>query len=155
MNRLSRDVKFLTETRKIWPDAVLDQRLSISCEDPSHPSGSGVDSLQCSYCLHSLILARFLFWSLPRLRDCEEACSLFMQDHADLIRKEVKLRWDEASDEFEEDIVATEFCSEKARICDVDAKGISHMIDEASRKEKLLKEDREEKERTATKTQAK
>ncbi|CAE7543324.1 unnamed protein product [Symbiodinium microadriaticum] len=124
MNRLSRDVKFLTETRKIWPDAVLDQRLSISCEDPSHPSGSGV-----------------------------EACSLFMQDHADLIRKEVKLRWDEASDEFEEDIVATEFCSEKARICDVDAKGISHMIDEASRKEKLLKEEREEKERIATKTQ--
>ncbi|CAE7456438.1 GRTP1 [Symbiodinium natans] len=112
MNRLSRDVKYLTETRKIWPDEVLDQRLSISCEDPSHPSGSGV-----------------------------EACSLFMEESANLIRKEVKLRWDEASEEFEEDIVAAEFCSEKARICDEDAKGISHMIDEASRKEKLLKED--------------
>ncbi|CAE7746286.1 unnamed protein product [Symbiodinium pilosum] len=123
INRLSKDVKYLTETRKIWPDAVLDQRLSISCEDPSHPSGSGA-----------------------------EACGLFMEDFAQLIRTEVKLRWDETSEEFEEDIVASEFCTEKAKICDADSKGISHMIDEASRKEKLLKEEREEKERLATKT---
>mmetsp|Transcript_24206 Transcript_24206/g.45708 ORF Transcript_24206/g.45708 Transcript_24206/m.45708 type:complete len:171 (+) Transcript_24206:37-549(+) len=123
MNRLSKDVKYLTETQKMWPDAVLDERLSMACEDPGHPSGSG-----------------------------QEACGLFLEDYASLIRKEVKLRWDEDSEEFEEDIVATHFCAEKAKICDIEAKGISHMIEESSRRDKLLKEEREEKERLANKT---
>eukprot|EP00913_Durusdinium_trenchii_P022605 g21229.t1 len=52
-----------------------------------------------------------------------------------------KARWDEDSEEFEEDISPKEFCTEKARICEADAKGLSHMLDEASRKEKHLKEE--------------
>ncbi|CAJ1367278.1 unnamed protein product [Effrenium voratum] len=122
MERLSKDVKYLTETRKVWPDSVLDERLAIACSDPSHPSGTGV-----------------------------EGCTMFVQDHSRLIKQEVNSRWDEDSEEFEEDIVAAEFCADKARICDVTAKGIGHMIDEASRKEKHLKEEREEKERLANK----
>mmetsp|Transcript_20541 Transcript_20541/g.33783 ORF Transcript_20541/g.33783 Transcript_20541/m.33783 type:complete len:134 (+) Transcript_20541:2-403(+) len=118
MEKLAKDVRYLSEVQKVWPDSVLDERLAVSCNDPQHPSGSGT-----------------------------EACQLFIADHAKLIKLEANARWDEDSEEFEEDINVAEFCEEKARVCGENEKGLNHMIGEANRKEKALKEEKEEKER--------
>eukprot|EP00434_Breviolum_minutum_P016107 symbB.v1.2.014196.t1/scaffold981.1/size258483/7 len=122
MEKLAKDVRYLSEVQKVWPESVLDERLAMSCNDPLHPSGSGT-----------------------------EACQLFIQDNAKLIKLEANARWDENSEEFEEDINVMEFCTEKAKICGENEKGLNHMISEANRKEKALKEEKAEKERISNK----
>eukprot|EP00931_Biecheleriopsis_adriatica_P067025 TRINITY_DN41232_c0_g1_i1.p1 TRINITY_DN41232_c0_g1~~TRINITY_DN41232_c0_g1_i1.p1 ORF type:complete len:175 (+),score=46.36 TRINITY_DN41232_c0_g1_i1:31-525(+) len=122
IGRLAKDVKFLTETRKMWPDSVMNERLLLACEDPTHPTGAGV-----------------------------EACNLFIEDHAKLVKQEVAKRWDEDSEEFEEDLVPAEFCREKAHICKEGMKGISQMMTESDIKQKALDEEKKEKEERAKK----
>eukprot|EP00913_Durusdinium_trenchii_P012414 g11654.t1 len=32
MEKLSKDVRYLSETEQVWPDAVLDERLALACQ---------------------------------------------------------------------------------------------------------------------------
>mmetsp|Transcript_80905 Transcript_80905/g.142720 ORF Transcript_80905/g.142720 Transcript_80905/m.142720 type:complete len:172 (-) Transcript_80905:146-661(-) len=120
MGRLAPDLKFLTETAQIWPQSVLEERLALACDDPKHPTGAGV-----------------------------EACNLFISEYHKSIVKEVKKRWDENSEEFEEDIVPAVFCTNIVSICKEGKQSLNEMMAFSERKEKLLKEEKEEKERAA------
>eukprot|EP00440_Ansanella_granifera_P055397 gb/GFBE01060055.1/.p1 GENE.gb/GFBE01060055.1/~~gb/GFBE01060055.1/.p1 ORF type:complete len:167 (+),score=58.36 gb/GFBE01060055.1/:1-501(+) len=122
IGRLSKDVKYLIMSQKMWTDSVMDERLALSCSDPKLPTGAGAD-----------------------------ACAVFIADYAKLIKKEVALRWDEDSEEFEEDLVPKAFCTEKAFICKDDTKGINQMMKESEVRQKNLDEEKEDKAKRAKK----
>eukprot|EP00930_Biecheleria_cincta_P095721 TRINITY_DN87658_c0_g1_i1.p1 TRINITY_DN87658_c0_g1~~TRINITY_DN87658_c0_g1_i1.p1 ORF type:complete len:172 (-),score=40.18 TRINITY_DN87658_c0_g1_i1:14-529(-) len=122
MGRLVKDVKYLVETRKMWTSDQLNSRLALACEDPQHPTGTGVD-----------------------------ACNAFIHHNANLVKAEVSSRWDEDSEEFEEDIVPKEFCRDKAFICKDGKMGLNEMMNFEQKKEADLKAEREEKEKRNTK----
>merc|ERR1712113_249819 len=113
---LSKDVKFLVESDKMWNPKDLAERIKVSCQDPGIASGA-----------------------------MKDACSYMMADFHEAIAREVALRWTEESEEFEEDIVPKEFC-EKVGICKEGHKTINEMISTSDRKEKDLKQEKEEKE---------
>merc|ERR1719499_1387259 len=117
MQQLSKDVKYLVETEKMWKPKDLTERIKVSCGDPALPSGA--------------------------MRD---ACGYMMSDYHQAIAREITLRWTEDSDEFEEDIVPAEFCA-KVGICKEGHKSIGEMISQSDRKEKDLKWEKEEKEK--------
>mmetsp|Transcript_41639 Transcript_41639/g.75565 ORF Transcript_41639/g.75565 Transcript_41639/m.75565 type:complete len:169 (-) Transcript_41639:212-718(-) len=122
MQALSKDVKYLVETGKMWKPTDLKERILASCEDPAIPNGAG-----------------------------KEACAHLVTDHSKVIAEEVSLRWREDSEEFEEDIVPKEFCY-KVQLCKDGDKNIGEMINRATEKEKALKEEQAEKERKKSKT---
>eukprot|EP00811_Abedinium_folium_P005307 NODE_14889_length_1079_cov_5.679622.p1 GENE.NODE_14889_length_1079_cov_5.679622~~NODE_14889_length_1079_cov_5.679622.p1 ORF type:complete len:255 (-),score=52.89 NODE_14889_length_1079_cov_5.679622:211-975(-) len=112
---LSKDVKYLVESDKMWRPKDLNERVEISCLDPSIASGA-----------------------------MRNACSYMLSDYRTVIAREVALRWSEDSDEFEEDIVPAELC-EKMGACREGHKMISEMIAASDTKEKALKDARAEK----------
>ncbi|CAE8696375.1 unnamed protein product, partial [Polarella glacialis] len=117
IGRLSKDVKHLIETKKMWTQPVLEERLAASCADPLLPKGAG-----------------------------NAACGVLIQDYGVVISKEVAKRWDEDAEEFEEDLVAKDFCSEKVDLCRDGSKTISQMLSESEVREKALKQEKDEKE---------
>eukprot|EP00747_Dinoflagellata_sp_TGD_P165289 gnl/TRDRNA2_/TRDRNA2_186370_c0_seq1.p1 gnl/TRDRNA2_/TRDRNA2_186370_c0~~gnl/TRDRNA2_/TRDRNA2_186370_c0_seq1.p1 ORF type:complete len:239 (+),score=75.87 gnl/TRDRNA2_/TRDRNA2_186370_c0_seq1:50-718(+) len=119
LEELAKDVKYLVESEKMWKEKDLEERLKISCQDPSLPTGA--------------------------MRD---ACGYMMADYHKQIAKEVALRWNEDSDEFEEDIVPRDFCT-KVGVCKQGHKTINQMIGESEKKEKQKKEQEEDKAATA------
>merc|ERR1712217_586053 len=76
------------------------------------------------------------------------ACGYMMADYHQAIAREITLRWTEDSEEFEEDIVPTEFCA-KVGICKEGHKSINEMISQSDRREKDLKWEKEQKEKSA------
>mmetsp|Transcript_96359 Transcript_96359/g.272534 ORF Transcript_96359/g.272534 Transcript_96359/m.272534 type:complete len:178 (-) Transcript_96359:149-682(-) len=121
MATLSKDVKYLVESESMWESSDLNSRIMVSCSDPALPSGA-----------------------------MQEACGYFVGDYRKIIARDVALRWDEDSEEFEEDIVPREFCL-KIGACKEGHKSISEMISQSDRKDKALKEEKEEKDRNAKK----
>lgn len=117
MKELSLDVKFLVESNKMWKQDVLRERISVSCGDPGIANGA-----------------------------LKDACGYMMADYHKGIATEVSSRWDEDSDEFEEDIVPKEFCL-KVGICKENHKSLTQMISTSDQKQKDMKEEQEEKER--------
>merc|ERR1719221_1260295 len=119
MHELSKDVKYLVESDKMWKPQDLKERIQVSCLDPSMPTGAFKD-----------------------------ACSMTMLDYHESMAREIALRWTEDADEFEEDIVPTEFC-QKVGICKEGQKTINQMISESDRREKDLAAEKQEKEKAA------
>mmetsp|Transcript_81299 Transcript_81299/g.169940 ORF Transcript_81299/g.169940 Transcript_81299/m.169940 type:complete len:189 (+) Transcript_81299:832-1398(+) len=116
---LSKDVKTLVEAEKMWTQKDLLGRIDISCMDPNLPSGA-----------------------------MQEMCSDFIEKYRQVIAKEVAKRWDENADEFEEGIVPGQFCFALGA-CQEKHETINEMIQKSNKKEKDLKEEREEKARAS------
>merc|ERR1712183_1253116 len=76
MQELSKDVKFLVESEKMWKPKDLKERIQHSCGDPTIPSGA-----------------------------MKDACGYMLADYHGVIAREIEKRWTEDSDEFEDDIV--------------------------------------------------
>lgn len=125
MTSLGKDVGFLIETGKMWKSEDLNARIAMSCMDPNLVQGA-----------------------------MQESCSDMIDEYSKVIAKDVALRWDEDAEEFEEDIVPTEFCA-KAGICKEGHKSINQMLSDGERKDKLMKEEKAEKERLAKKKKSK
>mmetsp|Transcript_131676 Transcript_131676/g.380871 ORF Transcript_131676/g.380871 Transcript_131676/m.380871 type:complete len:183 (-) Transcript_131676:120-668(-) len=121
METMAKDVKFLNEAGKMWKPDDLKARIGMSCMDPSLLQGA-----------------------------MQETCADMIDQHSKEIAKEVALRWNENSEEFEEDIVPAEFCA-KVGVCQDGHKSINQMMSEGTLKDKLMKEEKEEKERLAKK----
>eukprot|EP00428_Durinskia_dybowskii_P037682 CAMPEP_0170261726 /NCGR_PEP_ID=MMETSP0116_2-20130129/30744_1 /TAXON_ID=400756 /ORGANISM="Durinskia baltica, Strain CSIRO CS-38" /LENGTH=163 /DNA_ID=CAMNT_0010512791 /DNA_START=75 /DNA_END=566 /DNA_ORIENTATION=+ len=121
MNSFAKDVKYLTETGKMWKQKDLEQRLSISCSDPGLPQGAFA-----------------------------QACAALLEDYGKAIMRDVSARWDEDSEYFEEDIAPKEYCR-SIGVCKEGHVSINQMIANSDRKEKDLKEEREAKEREKAK----
>mmetsp|Transcript_6468 Transcript_6468/g.13310 ORF Transcript_6468/g.13310 Transcript_6468/m.13310 type:complete len:203 (+) Transcript_6468:53-661(+) len=121
MKELSKDVKYLVESDKMWKTQDLEERIKVSCADPGIASGA-----------------------------MKDACGYMVSDYQKAIAKDITLRWTESAEEFEEDIVPVEFCR-KVRICKEDHKTINEMITLSDRKEKDLKWEKEDKERSKKK----
>merc|ERR1712217_901604 len=125
MHELSKDVKFLVESDKMWKPKDLLDRIRVSCTDPNIAKGA-----------------------------MKDACGVMMTDFHEAMAREITLRWTEDSDEFEEDIVPAEFC-EKLGICREGHSTLNEMITRQEKKDKDLKEEKEEKERAMQRKKAK
>ncbi|CAK0840288.1 unnamed protein product [Prorocentrum cordatum] len=116
MKTLSKDVKYLVETGKMWKAKDLNERIGISCNDPALPTGA--------------------------MRD---ACGYMIQAHGKAIAAEVEEHWTEESDKFEEDLVPDEFCK-SVGACKEGQQTLSQIMAESSRKDKIEKEAKADKE---------
>jgi len=119
---LSKDVKYLVETEKMWKPKDLQERIKSSCQDPNLPSGA-----------------------------MKDACAYLLEDYHKAIATEVATRWTEDAEEFEDDIVPLEFC-EKVGACKSGQKGLNQMMSEGDIKNKLLEEEKKEKEAKANRS---
>merc|ERR1711957_982090 len=80
-SELAKDVKYLVETEKMWKPKTLRDRIAISCGDPNIAQGA-----------------------------VKDACGFLIGSYSEAIARELALRWNEDSDEFEEDIIPKPFC---------------------------------------------
>mmetsp|Transcript_52507 Transcript_52507/g.139814 ORF Transcript_52507/g.139814 Transcript_52507/m.139814 type:complete len:187 (-) Transcript_52507:6-566(-) len=114
---LSKDVKFLLETERVWRPKDLQERIMVSCQDPQVGSGALMD-----------------------------ACGYFLLDYHKVLEREVMSRLDEESEDFEVDIVPSKICTAMG-VCHDSHVTIDQMMSNSDRKKKDLDEEREEKAR--------
>merc|ERR1719512_135240 len=122
---LGADVAYLVQSRNMWKPKDLRERIQVSCQDPDVLEGA-----------------------------MREACGNMMAKYHEAIARDVAMRWTEDSDEYEEDIEPKSFCH-KLGACKGDEQTINEMVSTSDRKEKLIKEEQEEKERAAARAGAK
>jgi len=125
MGVLTKDVKYLIESRKKWHQDVLQERIKVSCMDPGLSQGA-----------------------------MKEACGYMIADYVEVIAKAITKRWTESDEEYEEDIVPIPFCIE-VHLCEEGKKTIGEMISFSDKKEKDLEAEREEKKKAKPKKKPK
>lgn len=109
MSGLRSDLKFLIESEKKWTRKVLNKRISVSCEDPRLTVGD----------------------------QAKATCLLFVSDYKKRIAKLMEARWEQDSDEYEEDIHPRSVCENELKSCKEGQQTIAEILNKDETVQKL------------------